>query len=57
MITLLRHQYFVLLSGNEGERGGLQRSSSGNMIRVDEDYAHFAHFLLKKLFTVPADGA
>jgi hypothetical protein len=55
VITLLRHQYFVLLSGNEGERV-VAEIISGNMIRVDEDFL-ISRLPLKKLFTVPADGA
>ena len=55
VITLLRHQYFVLLSGNEGERV-VTEIISGNMIRVDEDFL-IPRLPLKKLFTVPAEGA
>ncbi len=55
VITLLRHQYFVLLSGNEGEKV-VAEIISGNMIRVDEDFL-ISRLPLKKLFTVPADGA
>lgn len=55
VITLLRHQYFVLLSGNEGERV-VTEIISGNMMRIDQDFL-ISRLPLKKLFTVPADGA
>ena len=55
VITLLRHQYFVLLSGNEGEKV-VSEIISGNMIRVDDDFL-ISRLSLKKFFTVPADGS
>ena len=55
VITLLRHQYFVLLSGNEGERV-VTEIISGNMMRIDKDFL-ISRLPLKKLFTVPAYGA
>ena len=55
VLTLLRHQYFVLLSGNEGEKV-VAEIISGNMIRVDMEFL-ISRLPLKKLFTVPADGA
>lgn len=54
VLTLLRHQYFVLLSGNEGERV-VAEIISGNVIRVDDDFLN-TRLRLKKLFNVPADG-
>jgi len=55
VITLLRHQYFVLLAGNEGERV-VAEIISGNMIRVEEEFL-ISRLPMKQLFAVPADGA
>jgi len=55
VITLLRHQYFVLLSGNEGERV-VTEIIAGNKVRVDDDFL-ISRLPLKKLFTVPANGS
>jgi hypothetical protein len=55
VITLLRHQYFVLLAGNEGEKF-VTEIISGNMIRIDQELL-ISRLPLKKLFTVPAAGS
>ncbi len=55
VITLLRHQYFVLLTGNEGE-GVVAEIISGNMIRVEEKFL-ISRLPMKQLFAIPADGA
>jgi len=55
VITLLRHQYFVLLAGNEGEKI-VTDIISGNIIRVDAELL-VSRLPLKKLFTVPSEGA
>ncbi len=55
VITLLRHQYFVLLAGNEGENL-VTEIILKNMIRIDAELL-ISRLPLKRLFIVPAAGA
>ncbi len=54
VIALLRHQYFRLIAGNEGEKVVLE-IVRGNMIRVTANML-IGRLQMKQLFTVPADG-
>jgi hypothetical protein len=54
VITLLRHQYFRLLGGEEGEKV-VTEIISGNMIRIDAEFL-ISRLSMKELFTVPSDG-
>jgi CRISPR/Cas system-associated exonuclease Cas4 (RecB family) len=55
VITLLRHQYFRLLAGGDGEKI-VSEIIEGNMIRIEADFL-VSRLPLKMLFTVPADGS
>jgi CRISPR/Cas system-associated exonuclease Cas4 (RecB family) len=55
VITLLRHQYFILLAGSDGENV-VSEIISGNMIRIDSDFLT-SRLPLKVLFQVPPDGS
>jgi len=55
VIALLRHQYFRLISGGDGEKV-VSEIIEGNMIRIEAGFL-VSHLPLKMLFTVPADGS
>lgn len=55
VLALLRHQYFRLLAGNDGDTV-VREIIKGNMIRVSAD-SLTDRFRLKQLFRVPARGS
>ncbi len=55
VLALLRHQYFRLLAGSDGD-AVVREIIKGNMIRVSSEVLS-DRFRLKQLFTVPASGA
>jgi CRISPR/Cas system-associated exonuclease Cas4 (RecB family) len=55
VMALLRHQYFRLLAGGEGDTV-VREIIRGNMIRVSSSMLS-DRFRLKQLFTVPASGS
>jgi len=54
VLSLLRHQYFTLLAGTEGDTL-VREIIKGNMIRVNASLLN-ERFGLKQLFSVPAGG-
>ncbi|MCU0378422.1 MAG: PD-(D/E)XK nuclease family protein [Bacteroidales bacterium] len=55
VITLLRHQYYRLLAGDEGEKM-VNRIFSGNMIRIDAGLIT-SELSLGRIFTLPSSGS